>query len=69
MKNNFKLGKDALILAIMTLITIITWVAFDVYRVSQKTTIAEATKEQMMTLDPKINKEIVNSLKNSFSPE
>lgn len=69
MKNSFKLGKQALILAVMTLITIITWLAFDIYRISKKTTIAETTQEQMRVLDPKINKEIVNSLKNSFSPE
>lgn len=69
MKNSFKLGKDALILAIMTLITIITWLAFDVYRTSKKTTIAETTKEQMRILDPKINKEIIDSLKNDLSPE
>lgn len=69
MKNSLKLGKDALILAIMTLITIITWVAFDIYRTSKKTTITETTKEQMRALDPKINKEIVNLLKNSISPE
>ena len=69
MKNSFKLGKEALILAVMTLMTIITWLAFDIYRVSKKMTIAETTKEQMRTLDPKINKEIVDSLKNSFSPE
>ena len=69
MKSNFKLGKEALILAVMTLVTIITWVAFDIYRVSKKTTIAETTKEQMRTLDPKINKELVDSLKNSLSPE
>lgn len=69
MKNSFKLGKDALILAVMTLITIITWLAFDIYRTSRKTTIAETTKEQMRVLEPKINKEIINSLRNNLSPE
>lgn len=63
MKSKLTLGKDALILATMTLITIASWVAFDVYRTSRKTTINEATQEQMKPLDPKIDKEIINSLK------
>lgn len=69
MKNNFKLGKEVLVLAVMTLLTIITWLAFDVYRVSKKTTIAETTKEQMRVLDPKINKDVINALKNNLAPE
>lgn len=69
MKNNFKLGKEVLVLAVMTLLTIITWLAFDVYHASKKTTIAETTKEQMRILDPKINKDIINALKNNLSPQ
>lgn len=52
----------------MTLITIITWLIFDVYRTSKKTTITETTKEQMKLLNPEINREIIDSLKNSISP-
>lgn len=69
MKNSFKFGKEALVLAVMTTATIITWLAFDIYRASKRITIAETTKEQMKLLDPKINKEIINLLKNSLSPE
>lgn len=68
MKSNLKLGKEALVLAVMTLITIITWLIFDVYRTSKKTTITETTKEQMKLLNPEINREIIDSLKNSISP-
>lgn len=69
MKNNFKLGKEVLILTVMTLLTIVTWLVFDVYRVSQKTTIAETTREQMRVLNPKINKDIINALKNNLAPQ
>ncbi|PIS13888.1 hypothetical protein COT65_01850 [Candidatus Shapirobacteria bacterium CG09_land_8_20_14_0_10_47_13] len=69
MKNNFKLGKEVLILTVMTLLTIITWLAFDVYRVSQKTTIAETTREQMRVLNPGINKDVITALKNNLSPQ
>lgn len=67
MKSKFKLGKDALILAILTLITVLTWVGFDVYQAAKKTTITKATQEQMRSLDPKINRKTIDSLKENLS--
>jgi len=61
--NELKLGKNVLILSIMTLITVITWIVFEVYRTATKTTIPQITQEQMMTLNPQIKKETIEELK------
>lgn len=67
MNNKFELGKDALIMAIMTLITILTWVGFDIYWAVKKTTIPKATQAQMAPLNPTINPKIINDLKDNLS--
>lgn len=66
-----KLGKDVLILAIFTLITALTWVGFAIWSAATKTTINKVTQEQMAPLDPKIKREVFESLKktSSFSEE
>lgn len=67
----FRLGKDALILAIMTLITAMTWVGLEVYRVSIKTTIPKITQEQMQSMDSSLDTKVIEDLKAdlSFSDE
>lgn len=62
-----KLGKDALILAIMTLLTVITWIFLEVYQTLHKTTSTQVTQKQMEPLDPKINTAIIQSLKENLS--
>lgn len=71
MKQKFKLGKDALILAIITLLAILTWVGFAVWEAATKTTITKVTREQMLSLNPKIKTEVVDSIKSGlfFSEE
>lgn len=66
-KTKFKLGKDALILSIMTLLTIITWISFEVYRTLHKPTTTQVTKKQMEPLNPKINTTTIQSLKENLS--
>jgi hypothetical protein len=63
----FEMGKDALTLSIMTLITILTWVGFDIYRAYSKSTIPQVTREQMKTLNPEIKRSVVDSLKGNLS--
>lgn len=63
----FKLGKNILILSIMTLITVLTWIGFEVYRVATKTTIPKVTQEQLTPLNPKIKKETIEKLKTNIS--
>lgn len=66
-KKLLKLDKNTLISSIMTLITVLVWIGFDVYRVLTKTTITKATQEQMRALDPRINREIIEELKSNLS--
>ncbi|MGB9707671.1 MAG: hypothetical protein ACPL1D_02885 [Microgenomates group bacterium] len=61
--NSFKLGKDALIFSVITLITVLTWIGFEIYFVATKTTIPKVTQEQMAPLNPKIKKETIEQLK------
>lgn len=63
----FKLGKDALILAIMTLTTAMTWVGLEVYRVSVKTTIPKITQEQMQSLNSSLDVKAIEDLKTNLS--
>ena len=71
MMKKIKLGKDALILSIMTLITVLTWIGFDVYRVFHQPLVTEVTEAQMRPLNPKLKLETLEALKNkiSFSEE
>ena len=59
----FKFGKDLLILAILTLLVIVTWVGFDVYKALNKTTIPKTTKEHMQKLDPILNTKVIEDIK------
>jgi hypothetical protein len=69
--NEFKPGKNTLILSIMTLLTVLTWIAFEVYQVATKVTIPKVTQEQMKPLNPRIKKEILEGIKKNiwFSDE
>lgn len=67
MDDKFKLGKDALIFSILTLITVLTWVAFEVYRASVKITIPKVTQEQMISLNPTVNTNTIENLKTRLS--
>ena len=58
-----KLGKDALKLAILTLITVITWIGFDVYRALTKSDIPKILQRQIAPLNPKLDWETVERLK------
>lgn len=67
MMKKFQLGKDILALTIFTLITISTWVGFEIWLSATKSTISKTTKEQMALVNPKISKNIIESLKNKNS--
>ena len=55
----------------MTLLTVLTWIGFEIYRTATKTTIPRVTQEQMKPLDPKIKKEVIEKLRKNlwFSEE
>lgn len=56
-------GKDALILSIMTLMTVLVWIGFDVYRVLTKTEIPQVLQKQIASLNPKIDRETIGRIK------
>lgn len=56
-------GKDALILSILTLLTVLTWIGFDVYRALTKTAVPEVLQKQIDPLNPRINRETIERLK------
>jgi len=66
-----KIGKDILLLTILTLITVLTWVGLAVWSAATKTTINQVTQQQMAPLNPTINKNLIESLKKTsyFSEE
>lgn len=62
-----KVNRDILVLSTLTLITVLTWIAFDVYQALTKTTIPEVIQEQMRPLEPKIDKTKIERLKGRLS--
>lgn len=57
-----KFSKDLLILAILTTITVFTWIGFDVYHAWTKTQIPQVLQEQMVPLDPKLDTKALENL-------
>jgi hypothetical protein len=62
----FKLGKKALILSMTTLITVLVWIGFDIYRTAHQSTITPVTQEQMVSLNPQIKTKTIEALKNDL---
>lgn len=58
-----KLNRDLLNLSIMTLITVLTWAGFDVYRAFHQTEIPQVLERQIQPLDPQLEKEVLANLK------
>jgi hypothetical protein len=59
-----KLGKDALTLSILTLVTVLTWIGFDVYKALTKSEIPRVLQKQIAPLNPKVDWEIIEELRN-----
>ena len=62
-----KKNRDILVLSILTLITVLTWIAFDVYKALTKTTIPKVLEEQMRPLEPRIDRAKIEKLKERLS--
>lgn len=58
-----KIDRDILILSILTLTTVLTWIAFDVYKALTKYTIPQVLEEQMQSFNPKIDRAKIEKLK------
>lgn len=59
----FQLGKDALILSILTLITALSWIGLDVYRALTKSEIPRVLQKQIAPLNPKLDWETIENLR------
>jgi hypothetical protein len=57
------INRDILVLAILTTLTVITWVAFDIYRALNKLTLPEILQEQLVPFDPTIDVKQIEKLK------
>jgi len=60
-----KITKDWIILLLFSLITVLSWVGFEVYRIWHTTTYTEVLEEQMRELSPKLDQEGLKILRSS----
>ncbi len=58
-----KIQKDILVLSILTFLTALSWITFDVYRALTKTKIPKVLQQQTIPLDPSIDRELLIKLK------
>ncbi len=64
-------NRDLLILSILTVITVFSWVTFEVYRALTQIEIPAVLKQQIEPLNPTVQTEIIQGLKlrKSFSTD
>jgi hypothetical protein len=55
--------KDIIVLLISTLITVASWVGFEVYRAYAKVNIATEVEKNLQDIDPKLQKDLFTKLK------
>lgn len=67
MKKQKTLNQDVLILSILTLFTVLTWIAFDVLKTFQKTTVPKVLEEQLAPLNPNFDTKTLEDLKQKLS--
>lgn len=53
-------SKDMLIISIFTLITVMAWIAFDVYHAAVTSTITQVQERLITPLDPKLDTSVLN---------
>lgn len=56
------ISRDVLTLSVCTLITILAWIGFDVYRILSREKQPYVPANQLVPLNPKIDEEIINQL-------
>ena len=56
-------SRDSLILAVLTFITVIVWIASDIYHASVTSTLTDVEKKLMVPLDPSFDQQVINKLK------
>lgn len=62
-------SRQSLFLSIFTFLTVIAWIAFDVYHAGVTSTITPVQQELIKPLEPKFDKEALSELKTGLGPE
>lgn len=58
--------RDALLLSILTLVTALAWIAFDVYHASIQNTIPQDVEAKLVPITPTFDRPVVDGLKTRF---
>lgn len=66
MNQEYKFGKNILVLSIMTLITVIVWVGYEVYHTYTQTTVPRIIKELIKPLSPSIDEAAIEDIKGKY---
>lgn len=61
------IAKDWLIIAVLTIIMTLAWIAFGVYRTLIKSTVPEPVKAQTLPLQPQLDEKIIDELQSRIS--
>lgn len=66
-----KFGRDALVIVILTLVSVLTWIGIEAYHALTKEEIPRVLKEQILPLNDQLPREVFNELRarGSFSEE
>lgn len=60
------MSKNVVTILFLTLITIVFWVGFQIFKVNSESTIPQPTEEQLRPLDPTLDKSVFEDLKKSI---
>ncbi len=58
------IDRDIVVLLISTLITVASWVGFEVYRAYVKVVVSAQTTKHLQMIDPTLNKDVFTKLEN-----
>lgn len=64
----FKFGKNILVISLMTLLTVFSWIGFEVYRAYTKTTIPLIIKKLITPLTPAIDETVLIDIEEKYQP-
>jgi len=62
-----KFSRDLFIVSILTLVTVLTWIVLDTYRVFNRREIPKVLQEQIEPLDPNLDIKIFDNLSERLS--
>lgn len=56
-------NRDMLVVSILTVITVMAWIVFDVYHASISSTLTDIQESMTTTLNPKLNSQVLNRMR------